>query len=56
MKNIAQVHKLGVDLAKNTIQIYVVNRKGHAVFNRRFSRSEARALFEQLAPTTGDGC
>ncbi len=50
MKNIQNIRKVGVDLAKNVIQIYAVYEGGQATMNRRFSRAKALEFFDQLKP------
>lgn len=51
MKNIQKIQRLGVDLAKNCIQIYAVDSEGEAVMNRRFSRTKALEFFQKLNPS-----
>ena len=48
MKDIQKTRKVGVDLAKNVIQIYAVDEGGQMVMSRRLSRAKALAFFEQL--------
>ena len=50
MKNISQIHTVGIDLAKNVIQIFAADREGQRVMNRRFSRNKAMKFFESLPP------
>ena len=50
MKNITQIHTVGIDLAKNVIQIFAADREGQRVMNRRFSRNKAMKFFESLPP------
>ena len=50
MKNITQINTVGIDLAKNVIQIFVADREGQRVIvmNRRFSRNKAMKFFENF--------
>ena len=48
MKNITQISTVGIDLAKNLIQIFAANREGQRVMSRRFSRNKAMKFFENL--------
>ena len=53
MKNITQIHTVGIDLAKNVIQIFAADCEGQRVMNRRFSRNKAMtalALRDVLGP------
>ncbi len=50
MKNIQNIQRLGVDLAKNCIQVYAVDSEGEAVMNRRFSRTKVLEFFQKLNP------
>ena len=52
MKNIQNTHKVGVDLAKNVIQVYAVDEVGQATMNRRLSRAKALESFEKLQPVS----
>ena len=36
--NITDIHRVGVDLAKNVIQIYAVDKDNKKLMNRRFTR------------------
>ena len=56
MKNISQIHTVGIDLAKNVIQIFAADREGQRVMNRRFSRNKAMKFFESLPPCMGAQC
>ena len=46
--NISDVHRIGVDLAKNVIQVYAVDGDGRKLLNRRFTAAKALGLFESL--------
>ena len=48
--NITDIHRVGVDLAKNVIQIYAVDKDNKKLMNRRFTRAKALSFFETLAP------
>ena len=50
MKNITQIHTVGIDLAKNVIQFFVADCEGQRVMNCRFSRNKAMKFFESLPP------
>lgn len=50
MNNIQKVRVVGVDLAKNFIQIHAVDETGEAVFNRRFTQFGVLTLFESMTP------
>ena len=39
---------MGVDLAKNVIQVYPVGKVGQATIDRHFSRAKTIKFFEQL--------
>ena len=45
MKNIQYISKVGVDLAKNVIQVYAVDKDGNELMNRRFSKPKLLELF-----------
>ena len=46
--NISEIHRIGVDLAKNVIQVYAVDRDGGKLLNRRFRTAGALSFFESL--------
>lgn len=46
--NISDIHRIGVDLAKNVIQVYAVDRDGGRLMNRRFTTTKALGFFESL--------
>jgi transposase len=45
-----QVTTLGIDLAKNVIQVHGVDAKGHVVLRKRFSRAKVLSFLAQLPP------
>ncbi len=46
--NINDIHRIGVDLAKNVIQVYAVDKDGRKLMNRRFTATGALSFFESL--------
>ena len=44
----SDVHRIGVDLAKNVIQVYAVDGDGRKLLNQRFTAAKALGLFESL--------
>ena len=51
MKNMTQINTVGIDLAKNVIQIFAADKEGQRVMNRRFSRNKAMECFEKIPPS-----
>ena len=48
--SIMQVTMLGIDLAKNVVQVHGVDAKGHVVLRKRFSRTKVLPFLAQLPP------
>lgn len=45
-----KVERIGIDLAKNVMQVFGVNRQGKRVFNKAVKRTEFAAFMVQLEP------
>ena len=48
MKNITQINTVGIDFARNVIQIFAADKEGQRVMNRRFFRNKAMECFEKI--------
>jgi transposase len=44
------VTRIGIDLAKQVVQVHGVDEQGHTVLRRRLARSQVRAVLTQLPP------
>ncbi len=50
--NIAEIHRIDVNLANNVFQIHAFNKAGKSSISRRFTKPKARSCFESLEPCT----
>jgi transposase len=50
IENLGSVTRVGVDLAKNVLQVHAVDEKGEVVAGRKLRRGAALAFFAKLSP------
>ncbi len=48
--NITEIYRIGVDLTKNVIQVYSVDKDDKVLVKRRLSRAKALSFFESVEP------